>query len=276
VVFRPLGQPVGLARFGPDQAPRAADERHIPVDTSLHHRRLDKLAAQFGNGGTSSWAGTSTPWLLSTEGGSRTRQLTSSLGYDVGARAGYQWGNFRGEFQFDYANNSVDTFTNPNRISDFVMRDRVVSGSTTGMSFLVNGFLDLNVPYLNGYGATPYFGGGIGGGQTSLDLKVGDRTIVNSSDWGVAYQLGAGLRWQINPTVSLDLGYRFRGISDVTLHNQFERINVPNSSHNFEVSLLWQLPWGAAAYPPALAPPPYTPPPPVLMLPTPAPPPPRF
>jgi hypothetical protein len=126
-----------------------------------------------GTGGTSSWAGTSTPWLLSSEGGSKTKQLTSSLGYDVGARAGYQWGNFRGEFQFDYANNSVDTFGNPNRISDFVMRDRVVSGSTTGMSFLVNGFLDLNVPYLNGYGATPYFGGGIGGGQTSLDLKVG-------------------------------------------------------------------------------------------------------
>jgi hypothetical protein len=67
----------------------------------------------------------------------------------------------------------------------------------------------------------------------------------------------------------LDLGYRFRGISDVTLHNQFEKINVPNSSHNFEVSLLWQLPWGAAAYPPALYPPPYTPAPP------PPPPPPR-
>jgi hypothetical protein len=44
-----------------------------------------------GTGGTSSWAGTSSPWLLSTEGGSRTRQLTSSIGYDVGARAGYQW-----------------------------------------------------------------------------------------------------------------------------------------------------------------------------------------
>src|SRR5207248_9682034 len=108
-------------------------------------------------------------------------------------------------------------------------------------------------------GAMPYVGGGIGGGRTSLDLKVGDRTIVNSSDWGFAYQLGAGLRYQIMPNWSLDLGYRYRAITDVTLRNEFEKITVPNRSHNFEASLLWNFtpPWGAPGPVP-----PYTPPPP--------------
>ena len=139
------------------------------------------------------------------------------------------------------------------------MRERAVSGSTTGMTFLVNGFYDFHMPYLSGFGATPYVGGGIGAGQTSLDLKVGDRTIVNSSDWNFAYQLGAGVRWQIVPNWSVDLGYRYRAITDVTLRNDFEKITVPNRSHNFEVSLLWQFPWGTQAYPPFLPTTPYTP-----------------
>jgi hypothetical protein len=105
-------------------------------------------------------------------------------------------------------------------------------------------------------------------GQTSLDLKVGDRKIVNDSDWGLAYQLGAGIRWQVTPSLSLDLGYRYKGITDVTLHNEFEKIIVPNRSHNFEASFLYQIPafWGATRpatpYIPPPPPAPYPPPPP--------------
>jgi opacity protein-like surface antigen len=220
-------------------------------------------------GNSATWVSSSTSWLRSSDSlrldreGSKTKVLTSSLGYDVGARAGYQFDNIRIEGQFDYANNSVDTFGRENRTfsTDFVMRDRTASGSTSSYTFLINGFVDVNVPYLSTYGATPYFGGGIGGGQTSLDLKWGNRTIVNSSDWGVAYQLGAGLRWQIMPNWSLDIGYRYKGISDVTLHNEFESIRVPNRGHNLEVGLLWN--WGAIATVP-----PYTPPPPTTVSPT--------
>jgi hypothetical protein len=65
------------------------------------------------------------------------------------------------------------------------------------------------------------------------------------------------------PNLSLDLGYRYRAIADVTLHSEFERITVPYRSHNFEVSALWNLTpfWGAAA-PATPYVPPYIPPPP--------------
>ena len=181
--------------FGPTGSLSAL--RDSDIIKRFESRSIDSLSAMSRSftGTSANWGSNSSPWLRSSDSwlrssdsfrlgseGSKTKQLTSSLGYDVGARAGYQFNNFRTEFQFDYANNSVDTFGNPHRVTDFVMRERSVSGSTTGMTFLINGFLDVNVPYLSTYGATPYFGGGIGGGQTSLDLKVGNRTIVMTAD----------------------------------------------------------------------------------------------
>jgi opacity protein-like surface antigen len=111
---------------------------------------------------------------------------------------------------------------------------------------------------------TPHVLGGIGVGRISTDLKWGDRTIVNSSDWNFAYQLGAGVRYQVMPNWSLDLDYRYRGIIDTTLRNDFEKITVPYRSHNFVASLTWQLPplWGVMAPATPYMPPPPPPPPP--------------
>ena len=209
--------------------------------------------------GSDSWRGLS-------EGGSKTRVLSSSTGYNVGARAGYQFGNVRVEGEFDYANNSADTLENPRReiSTDLFRRDDSLRGSTTGMTFLGNMIYDFNVPGLSGYGVTPHVLGGIGAGRISTDLKWGDRTIVNSSDWNFAYQLGAGVRYQVMPNWSLDLDYRYRGIIDTTLRNDFEKITVPYRSHNFVASLTWQLPplWGVVAPATPYMPPPPPPPPP--------------
>ena len=223
--------------------------------------------------GSSSWVASSNPWRLNTEGGSKTRVLSSSTGYDVGARAGYRFGDFRFEGEFDYANNSASTLVTPLRLDmpDFIRREDTLRGSTTGMTFLGNVIYDWNVPGLAGFGVTPHVLGGIGVGQISTDLKWGDRTIVNSSDWNFAYQLGAGVRYQFTPAVSIDLDYRYRAIADVTLHNQFERITVPYRSHNFLASLTY----GFSTWTPTLPLPavtPYTPPPPMQYTP----PPPRF
>ena len=85
-----------------------------------------------------------------------------------------------------------------------------------------------------------------------------------SSDWNFAYQLGAGVRYQVMPNWSLDLDYRYRGIIDTTLRNDFEKITVPYRSHNFVASLTWQLPplWGVMAPATPYMPPPPPPPPP--------------
>jgi opacity protein-like surface antigen len=226
------------------------------------------------NGTSTNWASSSgslrsgsDSWRGLSEGGSKTRVLSSSTGYNVGARAGYQVGNFRFEGEFDYANNSADTLENPHRreiSTDLFRRDDTLRGSTTGMTFLGNVIYDFNVPGLSGYGVTPHVLGGIGAGRISTDLKWGDRTIVNSSDWNFAYQLGAGVRYQVMPNWSLDLDYRYRGIADTTLRNEFAKITVPYRSHNFVASVTWQLPplWGVMAPATPYMPPPPPPPPP--------------
>jgi opacity protein-like surface antigen len=200
-------------------------------------------------------------WRGLSEGGSKTRVLSSSTGYNAGARAGYQFGNFRFEGEFDYANNSADTLENPRReiSTDLFRREDSLRGSTTGMTFLGNVIYDLNVPGFSGYGVTPHILAGIGAGRISTDLKWGDRTIINSSDWNFAYQLGAGVRYQVMPNVSLDLDYRYRGIVDITLHNEFEKITVPYRSHNFVASLTYNFTTWTPLGPPPIQ---YTPPPP--------------
>ena len=133
--------------------------------------------------------GTSTNWAISSgslrsgsdswrglsEGGSKTKVLSSSTGYNVGARAGYQFGNFRLEGEFDYANNSADTLENPRReiSTDLFRRDDLLRGSTTGMTFLGNMIYDFNVPGLSGYGVTPHVLGGIGAGRNQHRPEMG-------------------------------------------------------------------------------------------------------
>ena len=127
------------------------------------------------------------------------------------------------------------------------------------MTFLGNVIYDFNVPGFSGYGVTPHILAGIGAGRISTDLKWGDRTIINSSDWNFAYQLGAGLRYQVMPNWSVDLDYRYRGIADITLHNEFEKITVPYRSHNFVASLTYSFTTWSPFGPPPIQ---YTPPPP--------------
>src|SRR5205085_9468849 len=131
-----------------------------------------------------------------------------------------------------------------------------------------------NSPFYNApvYNA-PWEGGGFYFGPTGSasflqdsDLIKRIEPIVNSSDWNFAYQLGAGVRYQVMPNWSLDLDYRYRGIIDTTLRNKFEKITVPYRSHNFVASVTWQLPplWGVIAPATPYTPPPPPPPPPGL------------
>lgn len=56
-------------------------------------------------------------------------------------------------------------------------------------------------------GFSPYAGGGLGIGFVNVD-------DVNS---GLAWQVGAGVRWNFASNFGLDVGYRFRGVTDIGL-----------------------------------------------------------
>ncbi len=57
----------------------------------------------------------------------------------------------------------------------------------------------------------PYIGGGVGWAETELDGTFIGGTIpaINHSDDGFAWQLGAGVNFDISPNVQLGVGYRY-------------------------------------------------------------------
>jgi len=75
-------------------------------------------------------------------------------------------------------------------------------------SLMANAFYDINTDTP----LTPYFGGGLG--MAFLDAKYkssinGAQTKKSSTDWNLAWNVGAGVAYQFNDSLALDFGYRY-------------------------------------------------------------------
>jgi outer membrane immunogenic protein len=63
----------------------------------------------------------------------------------------------------------------------------------------------------------PYFGGGIGGANISAgEVRVGPVTVADNSDTVFAFQLGAGVGYEVIPNVALTFDYRYLRTTDPT------------------------------------------------------------
>lgn len=95
-----------------------------------------------------------------------------------------------------------------NELSYRYARGRNGGGDTWALGWMVNAWIQAR----NQSPVTPYFGGGFGLGRghvASAGAWDGDLT-------GVAYQAGGGLEIQLDRKTSLDVGYRYFGISDTS------------------------------------------------------------
>jgi outer membrane autotransporter protein len=84
----------------------------------------------------------------------------------------------------------------------------------TTLSVLANVWYDFDLGNVR-----PYIGGGVGWAETELDGAFLSGTIpaINHSDDGFAWQLGAGVNFDISPNVQLGLGYRYFEGPDVNI-----------------------------------------------------------
>jgi opacity protein-like surface antigen len=71
----------------------------------------------------------------------------------------------------------------------------------------------------SGLGVSPYFGGGIGVGFVNNDGDDADSNGFEDSSTGLAWQVGAGIRWNFVSNIGLDLGYRYRNVTSVSFDN---------------------------------------------------------
>jgi OmpA-OmpF porin, OOP family len=171
-------------------------------------------------------------------------------GFNVGARAGYEWGPLRFEEEFNFANNKADRLN----ILGF---NTAVNGQRNRYAIMTNAIYDFTL----GWPVTPHIGVGIG--AVNLADKISTKapfafTVASSNEWEFGYQAIAGIRYNINPALAFDLDYRYLATTDPT----FKAIGglkykSEYSTHNVVASLSVRF----GAPPPA---PPAPPPPPVL------------
>jgi OmpA-OmpF porin, OOP family len=163
-------------------------------------------------------------------------------GFNVGARAGAQWGPWRVEEEYSYRKNglsSLGAFFGPNINTAF-------SGIRHTHSLMTNFIYDFTPGWA--WPITPHIGFGIGAvnnvdgitlrptnsGPTPLVITapgvagaavipanstLGGR-FLNGSSWNFGYQAIAGFRYDISPLLAFDLDYRYLASTQPSLSNK--------------------------------------------------------
>ncbi len=149
-----------------------------------------------------------------------------SPGYLVGGAIGFRLNdNIRTEAELAYRRYSVD------EVQFNGAAATKIDGYADAISFLGNVWYD--VP-LNSR-LTPYAGGGLGLGYATYSNRGSG---YKDSDTGFMFQLGTGIKWAVTEKVSLDFGYRFRGL----LNLKFKDLGLVDKrndylGHNFIVGM---------------------------------------
>jgi OOP family OmpA-OmpF porin len=188
-------------------------------------------------------------------------------GFNVGARAGYEWGPLRFEEEFNFGQNRLNRLSGPG----FSL---AAHGQRNRYAIMTNAIYDIPV----GWVFSPHVGVGIG--AVNLHDSIGLRPVpgsipgvgpcsagcalASSSDWEFGYQAIAGIRYKFTPSLAFDLDYRYLATTDPSFKTLGGlRYTSEYSTHNVVASLTW-----------LFAPPPPPPPPQPVAYPPPPPPPP--
>jgi outer membrane protein OmpA-like peptidoglycan-associated protein len=202
-------------------------------------------------------------WYFGGEGGWSTLENASGSiaglplrerfndGFNIGVRAGAEWGPWRIEEEFSFRQNGVSRVgVGPFNVA--------TTGNRNTYAIMTNAIYDFNI----GWAVTPHVGAGVG--AVILRDGVGVRgfgTVARSTQTEFGYQGIAGIRYNINPSLAFDLDYRYLGTTDPTFRTTPAAGSLPyrseHQSHSVVASL--SVKFGA---PPAVAPPPAPPAPP--------------
>jgi len=187
--------------------------------------------AQYYIGAQAGWTGL--PYQTDTIAGLGPVAVQFDAGFNVGGRAGYQLGPWRFEEEYSYRRNNVAQYDtvggNPN----------AVSGNRHSNSIMTNVVYDL----ATGWPITPHIGVGIGAMDVFDGLKVAGRPILfNDSSWQFGYQAIAGLHYDINPVLAVDLDYRYLATTESTFRipNTPLHYRTGANTNNFVASLIYR------------------------------------
>lgn len=137
--------------------------------------------------------------------------LSYDPGFAVGGAVGYQLNpNFRFEGEITYRRNELDEFevSGSNFNAD---------GEVDSVAFMANAFFD----FANSTPWTPYLGAGLGVAVVEWDdVEVLGGKAIDDQDTVFAFQVGAGLGFEVTPNTTLSLDYRFFGTTDAHITDE--------------------------------------------------------
>jgi opacity protein-like surface antigen len=186
--------------------------------------------AQYYLGGQAGWTGL--PYQTDTIDGVASVPISFDAGYNLGVRGGYRLGSWRFEEEYGYRHNNV---------AEYGKAGTGVNGARHTQSLLTNVIYDFDV----GWTMTPHIGVGIGAMNVSDRLSVpATRVFLSGSGWQFGYQAIAGLRYDLNALLSLDLDYRYlattESMSRIPNTNLYYRTG--DNTNNFVASLTYRFP----------------------------------
>lgn len=151
-------------------------------------------------------------------------------GIKIGTNLGERW---RAEVELSRSYNGINNFTfNNGNVNTYA------SGSINQTYALGNIWYDFH----NQSAFTPYAGGGLGAGWADGNLLSNGGNYINvTSATALAFQLGIGVTYDVSQKLSLDLGYRFKGMTGLnpTIKSTFffpitiDQNNI--GSHNLQI-----------------------------------------
>jgi OmpA-OmpF porin, OOP family len=147
--------------------------------------------------------------------------LDHEYGYDGGFFVGHDFGGFRLEAEVAYKKADLSGFLNsvalPGEGTVFPGGRDFAGGSTSALSFMLNGMLDFgdeeNVGAVSGF-----VGGGVGLARVKFNNQrvfANSTPFLDDSDSRLAWQLFAGVRQRISDRIDVTVKYRFFNVPDL-------------------------------------------------------------
>jgi opacity protein-like surface antigen len=149
-----------------------------------------------------------------TSGGGGRSENRTDPGFIVGLAVGAEIiPNLRAELEVSYFENDVNRQNFPSGPVTFS-----ATGHVNSVNVLANAWYDFDM----GNGLTPYVGGGAGVGFVDArSRRPNPFDEFDGSDVGFAFQAGGGLKFAVSEMIDADVGYRYRGVLDVTFPSEF-------------------------------------------------------
>ena len=137
--------------------------------------------------------------------------LAGALGYRLNR-------NVRVEAEINYRDNDADSLTVTNPAGSGLPTDDA-DGDVTSWGGMANVYYDFDGvgPVKDGGKLVPYVMGGLGWANVDADVSAVGVQLTDDDDSVFAYQLGAGVGYDVAERVTLDLGYRYYATDDLDL-----------------------------------------------------------